>query len=71
MLQERSRPEQPPKKLEAAPFFLPTVSTLARNPVFATETGAEPNAMAEGSGSGLPGWGDADGSIGEAGRIWK
>ncbi len=30
------RPIEPPKKPEAAPFFLPTVPTLARNPVFDT-----------------------------------
>ena len=33
-IKERNRPKEAPKKPEAAPFFLPTVSTLERNPVF-------------------------------------
>lgn len=33
-VQERSRPIEPPKKPEAAPFFLPTVPGLEGNPVF-------------------------------------
>lgn len=32
--QERNRPTQPPKKPEAAPFFLPTVAGLAGEPTF-------------------------------------
>lgn len=34
VLQERSRPTQPPRKPEAAPFFLPTVAGLGGNPTF-------------------------------------
>ena len=34
VLQERSRPAQPPRKPEAAPFFLPTVAGLGGNPTF-------------------------------------
>ena len=52
LLQERSKPVQPPKKPEAAPFFLPTVATLSSNPVFdAAPASAEVNGK-------LPGWGD-------------
>ena len=41
---------QPPKKPEAAPFFLPTVATLSSNPVFdAAPADAELNGK-------LPGW---------------
>jgi len=38
-IRERSRPQQPPKKPEAAPFFLPTVAGLEGRPVFDMETG--------------------------------
>ena len=51
-LQERSKPVQPPKKPEAAPFFLPTVATLSSNPVF---DAAPANAEVNGK---LPGWGE-------------
>jgi hypothetical protein len=37
LLQERNKPIQPPKKPEAAPFFLPTVPGLEGNPIFDTE----------------------------------
>ena len=36
-VQARSRPVQPPKKPEAAPFFLPTVPGLEGRPVFDTQ----------------------------------
>ncbi len=36
MRQARSRPVQPAKKPEAAPFFLPTVPGLEARPVFST-----------------------------------
>lgn len=39
-IKARNKPIQPPKKPEAAPFFLPTVATLARNPVFDTTAAA-------------------------------
>jgi U3 small nucleolar RNA-associated protein 21 len=45
-IKARSKPLQPPKKPEAAPFFLPTVPTLAGQPAFDT-TGAA-NAGANG-----------------------
>lgn len=35
-IKARSKPLQPPKKPEAAPFFLPTVPTLAGQPTFDT-----------------------------------
>ena len=37
--QERNKPVEPPKKPEAAPFFLPTVPSLAGRPVFAVVSG--------------------------------
>jgi hypothetical protein len=36
-IKARSKPLAPPKKPEAAPFFLPTVPGLSRNPVFAAD----------------------------------
>lgn len=36
-IKARSKPLQPPKKPEAAPFFLPTVPTLAGQPTFDTD----------------------------------
>ena len=36
-LKARAKPEAPPAKPEAAPFFLPTTPGLARNPVFDTD----------------------------------
>ena len=65
-MQERSKPIQPPKKPEAAPFFLPTVSTLARNPVFANDAPTEPNSISPGT---LPGWGDGLDSLENAGKF--
>lgn len=47
-IKARSKPLQPPKKPEAAPFFLPTVATLAGNPTFDTATGAAANGAGEG-----------------------
>ena len=41
-LQERNKPIEAPKKPAQAPFFLPTVPGLARDPVFDLE-GAEEN----------------------------
>ena len=61
-MQERSRPVQPPQKPEAAPFFLPTLATLEKNPVFDTEA-ATPATEAETTANGLPGWGgEGDGT---------
>ena len=56
-MQERSRPVQPPQKPEAAPFFLPTLATLEKNPVFDTEASV-PAAEAAITTNGLPGWGE-------------
>lgn len=39
-IKARSKPLQPPKKPEAAPFFLPTVPTLAGQPTFNTDAAA-------------------------------
>lgn len=39
-IKARSKPLQPPKKPEAAPFFLPTVPTLAGQPTFDTDAAA-------------------------------
>jgi hypothetical protein len=36
-IKARSKPLAPPKKPEAAPFFLPTVPGLSRNPVFTAD----------------------------------
>jgi U3 small nucleolar RNA-associated protein 21 len=52
-IKARSKPLQPPKKPEAAPFFLPTVPTLAGQPAFDT-TGT-----ANADGSGVDANGDA------------
>jgi len=69
-IKARSRPIQPPKKPEAAPFFLPTVPGLEGNPVFDTQpdAAAAVNGTAVGAangtkaaaGGGLAGWGDSD-----------
>ena len=56
-MQERSRPKQPPKKPEAAPFFLPTVPGLAGQPVFDTPAAAGDTSNAN-QGAELPGWGE-------------
>jgi U3 small nucleolar RNA-associated protein 21 len=40
-IRARGRPLAPPKKPEAAPFFLPTVPTLARHPVFGEAGGGD------------------------------
>lgn len=40
-LQERNKPIEPPKKPAQAPFFLPTVPGLARDPVFDLERAEE------------------------------
>ena len=58
MLQERGRPIQPPKKPEAAPFFLPTVPSLSRRPVFDTAASSTPAPAAENRV--LPGWGEGE-----------
>ncbi|WIA17803.1 hypothetical protein OEZ85_009315 [Tetradesmus obliquus] len=47
-IKARSKPLAPPKKPEAAPFFLPTVPGLSRNPVFAAADGAEVEGAEEG-----------------------
>jgi U3 small nucleolar RNA-associated protein 21 len=47
-IKARSRPLQPPKKPEAAPFFLPTVPSLARQPVFDTTAAAAAAGKGEG-----------------------
>jgi hypothetical protein len=41
LIKARNKPVAPPKKPAAAPFFLPTVATLERNPVFDLEAGRE------------------------------
>ena len=56
LLQERSKPVQPPKKPEAAPFFLPTVAGLSRVPVF--DATAVPQSTAGEADGKLPGWGN-------------
>merc|ERR1712091_3933 len=48
-IKERNRPKEAPKKPEAAPFFLPTVATLERNPVF--DLGGDEKEDLEGKGS--------------------
>jgi hypothetical protein len=57
----RSKPLQPPKKPEAAPFFLPTVPTHAGQPMF------DAAAAATGEGSGEDAEGDDDGGGGGGG----
>lgn len=47
-IKERAKPEAPPTKPAAAPFFLPTTPSLARNPTFATTTALLPGATAPG-----------------------
>lgn len=53
-LQERSKPIEPPKKPEAAPFFLPTVAGVERDVTFDVPEASD--AAAE-EGAGMPGWG--------------
>jgi U3 small nucleolar RNA-associated protein 21 len=71
-IKARSRPIQPPKKPDAAPFFLPTVPGLEGNPVFDTAPAATADAAAEapqanGTAGALAGWGEGSGSDGEVG----
>ncbi|GBF88408.1 hypothetical protein Rsub_01120 [Raphidocelis subcapitata] len=75
-IKARSKPIQPPKKPEAAPFFLPTVPGLEGNPVFDTAAAAVADAAAapeapkaNGTAGTLAGWGEgsASGSEGEDG----
>lgn len=79
-IKARSKPIQPPKKPEAAPFFLPTVPGLEGNPVFDTATaaggeaaaaaGAAAQAAGKKGGKGkqkLAGWGDSDDEEGGSG----
>ena len=40
-VQERNKPIEPPKKPAQAPFFLPTVPGLARDPIFELQGGGE------------------------------
>jgi U3 small nucleolar RNA-associated protein 21 len=49
--QERNRPTQPPKKPEAAPFFLPTVAGLEGTPVFDTSAAEGPGAGDDAAGA--------------------
>jgi hypothetical protein len=67
-IKARSKPIQPPKKPEAAPFFLPTVPGLEGNPVFdaavaAAGGGGGANGTAAAANGGgkarLAGWGDS------------
>ncbi|GIL87705.1 hypothetical protein Vretifemale_15746 [Volvox reticuliferus] len=47
VIKARNKPLQPPKKPEAAPFFLPTLPGLSVNPIFAAaegQQGADPGA---------------------------
>ena len=46
-LQERNKPIEPPKKPAQAPFFLPTVPGLARDPVFDLDGAEEKDAGAQ------------------------
>jgi U3 small nucleolar RNA-associated protein 21 len=46
-IKARSKPLAPPKKPEAAPFFLPTVPGLSRTPVFAADGSAKEGEAAE------------------------
>ena len=46
-IRERGRPTEPPKKPEAAPFFLPTLASLAPNPVFAPPEAAAVSAQGD------------------------
>lgn len=71
LFQERSKPVQPPSKPEIAPFFLPTMESLSRNPVFntngATEQSTEnPNLPDQN----LPGWGDEADTTNANGETW-
>jgi hypothetical protein len=69
-IKARSKPIEPPKKPEAAPFFLPTVPGLEGNPAFdagaggggeAAAGGGAANGAANGGGKArLVGWGDSD-----------
>lgn len=79
VIKARSKPVAPPKKPEAAPFFLPTVPTLAGQPVFDTTAAAAAGAAAAGGAGGaagqqqqkkkqsMPGWDseEEDGGEGE------
>jgi U3 small nucleolar RNA-associated protein 21 len=47
-LRERGKPLAPPKKPETAPFFLPTLASLAPHPVFDTAASGEGDAAPKG-----------------------
>ncbi|GLC36521.1 hypothetical protein PLESTM_000455900 [Pleodorina starrii] len=50
VIKARNKPIQPPKKPEAAPFFLPSVPGLSANPVFDPTAAASADAEADPSG---------------------
>lgn len=60
-IKARSKPIQPPKKPEAAPFFLPTVPGLASKPVFAAAGSVDGIAAGEGT--------EAEDGLDEAGEL--
>ncbi|KXZ46113.1 hypothetical protein GPECTOR_47g391 [Gonium pectorale] len=66
LIKARNKPLQPPKKPEAAPFFLPSLPGLAPNPVFdvAAGAGAGAGTTEEAGGDGADAGGDADGEAG-------
>ncbi|EFJ49064.1 hypothetical protein VOLCADRAFT_59899 [Volvox carteri f. nagariensis] len=69
VIKARNKPIQPPKKPEAAPFFLPTMPGLSANPVFETATGGTAAAAAAAELGG-----DTDGcssSSGSSGRVME
>jgi U3 small nucleolar RNA-associated protein 21 len=66
-IKARSKPLQPPKKPEAAPFFLPTVPTLAGQPTFNTDAAANGAAAADAAGDAIHDFDDSDDDGGNAG----
>ena len=69
-IKSRSKPLQPPKKPEAAPFFLPTVPTLARKPVFDLSDAAEGKGAAAAAAAADGGGADVEGGGGGS-RVMK
>lgn len=72
-IKSRNKPIEPPKKPEAAPFFLPTVSgaNAGRDPVFDIQTQEEEERIAKDAAAAWGGDSDDDGPVAEQTRIHR
>ena len=72
-IKSRNKPIEPPKKPEAAPFFLPTVSgaNAGRDPVFDIQTQEEEERIAKDAAAAWGGDSDDDGPVADQTRIHR